>query len=47
MKESKDIETVIIPESLKLRLKAIGAFLSAAVPIAISAITLILSRFKF
>lgn len=41
--KSEDAENVLIPESLKSKLKAIGAFLGASIPIVISIITLYLT----
>ena len=42
--KSEDIESALIPESLKSQLKVIGTFLAAAIPIIISIITLLLNR---
>jgi hypothetical protein len=42
--KSEDIESFLIPESLKSQLKVVGAFLSASIPIVISIIVLV-SRF--
>lgn len=39
--ESENAESVLIPESLKSKLRAIGAFLGASIPIIISIITLV------
>ena len=40
LKKSEDIESFLVPESLKSRLKVIGPFLAASIPIVISIITL-------
>ena len=42
--KSEDIESFLVPESLKSQLKVVGTFLTASIPIVISIITL-LSRF--
>jgi hypothetical protein len=42
--KSEDIESVLIPESLKSQLKTVGAFLAAAIPIVISIISLLLPK---
>jgi len=39
--KSEDIEIFLIPESLKSKLKVVGAFLAASIPIVISIITLV------
>lgn len=43
--KSEDVESILVPESLKSQLKVIGTFLAAAIPIMISIITLVLTRF--
>lgn len=45
--KSEDIESFLVPESLKSQLKVVGAFLSASIPIVISIITLVGKFFKF
>jgi hypothetical protein len=45
--KSEDIESLLIAESLKSQLKVIGIFLATSIPIVISIITLLLTRFKF
>ena len=41
--KSEDIESFLIPESLKSQLKVVGAFLGAAIPIVVSIIALLLT----
>jgi hypothetical protein len=44
--KSEDIESFLIPESLKSQLKIVGTFLTASIPIVISIITLAGRFFK-
>jgi hypothetical protein len=44
--KSEDIESFLVPESLKSQLKVVGTFLVTSIPIAISIITLISRFFK-
>jgi hypothetical protein len=41
---SEDIESILVPESLKSQLTVVGKFLAAAIPIVVSIITLLLTR---
>jgi hypothetical protein len=45
--KSEDTESILIKETVRSRLKGVGTFLSAAIPIVISIITLILTKPKF
>jgi hypothetical protein len=42
--KSNDTESILVPESLKSRLKVLGTFLTASIPIVISIIALILKK---
>ena len=44
--KSEGTENLLIRESLKSQIKAIGAFLAASIPIVISIITLVLTRLR-